>query len=250
MLIVRVMQCMSKFIPTICAAIVSLCSFNLYAASLQVSPISLTFTTGEKAKEICLTNTSDEPIRAQTRVLNWTQVEGKEQLNPSRDLVASPSITEIKAGDRQLIRVLRMNMQNAGTEQTYRLLVDELPKTNQVNQQTGLQLLLQYSIPVFVQANEITPAKNGLTSLAQVSFHYQNQQLIVKNNGSRHIRLSELTYVNPNGEKIPLINGLMGYVLNGQTMQSHIPENAQMQPKGQFEARINSDGLAQTLSIQ
>ena len=181
------MQCMSKFIPIICAAIVSLCSFNLSAASLQVSPISLTFTTGEKAKEIWLTNTSNEPIRAQTRVLNWTQVEGKEQLNPSRDLVASPSITEIKAGDRQLIRVLRMNMQNAGTEQTYRLLVDELPKTNQVNQQTGLQLLLQYSIPVFVQANEITPAKNGLTSLAQVTFHYQNQQLIVKNNGDRHI---------------------------------------------------------------
>ena len=246
------MQCMSKFIPTICAAIVSLCSFNLYAASLQVSPISLTFTTGEKAKEIWLTNTSDEPIRAQTRVLNWTQVEGKEQLNPSRDLVASPSITEIKAGDRQLIRVLRMNMQNTGTEQTYRLLVlvDELPKSNQANQQTGLQLLLQYSIPVFVQANEITPAKNGLTSLAQVSFHYQNQQLIVKNNGSRHIRLSELSYVNPNGEKIPLINGLVGYVLHGQTMQWHVSANAQMQPKGQFEARINSDGLAQTLSIQ
>ncbi|MCJ8162284.1 fimbrial biogenesis chaperone [Acinetobacter zhairhuonensis] len=244
------MQSKNKFIPTICAAIVSLCSFNLSAASLQVSPISLTFTTGEKAKEIWLTNTSDEPIRAQTRVLNWTQVEGKEQLHLSRDLVASPSITEIKAGDRQLIRVLRMNMQNTGTEQTYRLLVDELPKSNQANQQTGLQLLLQYSIPVFVQTNEITPAKNGLTSLAQVSFHYQNQQLIVKNNGSRHIRLSELTYVNPNGEKIPLINGLVGYVLNGQTMQWHVPANAQMQPKGQFEARINSDGLAQTLSIQ
>lgn len=244
------MQSKNKFIPAICAAIVSLCSFNLSAASLQVSPISLTFTTGEKAKEIWLTNTSDEPIRAQTRVLNWSQVEGKEQLNPSRDLVASPSITEIKAGDRQLIRVLRMNMQNTGTEQTYRLLVDELPKSNQANQQTGLQLLLQYSIPVFVQTNEITPAKNGLTSLAQVSFHYQNQQLIVKNNGSRHIRLSELTYVNPNGEKIPLINGLVGYVLNGQTMQWNVPANAQMQPKGQFEARINSDGLAQTLSIQ
>ena len=244
------MQCMSKFIPAICAAIVSLCSFNLYAASLQVSPISLTFTTGEKAKEIWLTNTSNEPIRAQTRVLNWTQVQDKEQLNPSRDLVASPSITEIKAGDRQLIRVLRMNMQNTGTEQTYRLLVDELPKSNPANQQTGLQLLLQYSIPVFVQTNEITPAKNGLTSLAQVSFHYQNQQLIVKNNGSRHIRLSELTYVNPNGEKIPLINGLVGYVLNGQTMQWHVPANALMQPKGQYEARINADGLAQTLSIQ
>jgi len=132
---------MNKFIPSICAAIVSLCSFNLSAASLQVSPISVTFSTGEKAKEIWLTNTSDQPIRAQTRVLSWTQEAGKDQLNASRDLVASPSITEIKAGDRQLIRVLSMNVQNTVQEQTYRLLIDELPNSSHGNQQTGLQLL-------------------------------------------------------------------------------------------------------------
>lgn len=242
-------QYMNKFIPSICAAIVSLCSFNLSAASLQVSPISVTFSTGEKAKEIWLTNTSDQPIRAQTRVLSWTQEAGKDQLNASRDLVASPSITEIKAGDRQLIRVLSMNVQNTAKEQTYRLLIDELPNSSHDHQQTGLQLLLQYSIPVFVQSTEITPSKSGLTSLNQVIFNYNNQKLSVQNNGKSHIRLSELNYINPNGEKIPLIQGLVGYVLNGQTMQWNIPFHTQMQPKGKFEARINTDGLAQTLPI-
>jgi len=240
---------MNKFIPSICAAIVSLCSFHLSAASLQVSPISVTFSTGEKAKEIWLTNTSDQPIRAQTRVLSWTQAEGKDQLNASKDLVASPSITEIKAGDRQLIRVLNMHVQNAVQEQTYRLLIDELPNSSQSGQQTGLQLLLQYSIPVFVQSTEMMPSKSGLTSLDQVGFNYHNQQLTIHNNRKSHIRLSELSYINPNGVKIPLIQGLVGYILNGQTMQWNIPVHAQMQPNGKFEARINTDGLAQTLPI-
>jgi fimbrial chaperone protein len=128
-------------------------------------------------------------------------------------------------------------------------LIDELPNSSQNGQQTGLQLLLQYSIPVFVQSTEMMPSKSGLTSLDQVRFNYHNQQLTIHNNGKSHIRLSELSYINPNGVKIPLIQGLVGYVLNGQTMQWNIPVHAQMQPNGKFEARINTDGLAQTLPI-
>ena len=243
-------QYINTSISCICIALVSLLSAPVYAASLQVSPISVSFSTQEKAKEIWLTNTSDQPIRAQTRVLSWVQSNAQEQLDPSRDLVASPSITEIKAGDRQLIRVLRINAKNTAVEQTYRLLIDELPSSVQSTRQVGLQLLLQYSIPVFIQPAESIAAKNGLTSLDQVIFKYQQQQLIVTNHNKSHIRLSELTYINPNGETIPLINGLVGYIHNGQTMKWSVPFTPQMQPNGKFSARINTDGLAQILPIQ
>ena len=92
--------------------------------------------------------------------------------------------------------------------------------------------------------------RNGLTLLNQVNFQYQNQQLIVKNNAKSHIRISELTYINPNGERIPLINGLVGYALAGQSMRWDIPQSKKILPNGKFEARINSDGLAQLLPIQ
>lgn len=241
---------MNKLRQFICASIVSLYSLSSLAASLQVAPISVSFSPQEKAKEIWLTNTSERPIRAQTRVLIWSQVSGQDQVNPTRDLVASPSITEIKAGEQQLIRIIRIASQNTAVEQTYRLLIDELPSSGQADAQTGLQLLLQYSIPVFIQPTNSIAMRNGLTLLNQVNFQYQNQQLIVQNNAKSHIRMSELTYINPNGERIPLINGLVGYALAGQTMRWDIPESKKILPNGKFEARINSDGLAQMLPIQ
>ena len=241
---------MNKLRQFICASIVSLYSLSSLAASLQVAPISVAFSPQEKAKEIWLTNTSERPIRAQTRVLIWSQVAGQDQVNPTRDLVASPSITEIKAGEQQLIRIIRIAPQNTAVEQTYRLLIDELPSSGQADAQTGLQLLLQYSIPVFIQPTDSIAMRNGLTLLNQVNFQYQNQQLIVKNNAKSHIRISELTYINPNGERIPLINGLVGYALAGQSMRWEIPESKKILPNGKFEARINSDGSAQMLPIQ
>lgn len=241
---------MNKLRQFICASIVSLYSLSSLAASLQVAPISVAFSPQEKAKEIWLTNTSERPIRAQTRVLIWSQVAGQDQVNPTRDLVASPSITEIKAGEQQLIRIIRIAPQNTAVEQTYRLLIDELPSSAQADAQTGLQLLLQYSIPVFIQPTDSIAMRNGLTLLNQVNFQYQNQQLIVTNNAKSHIRISELTYINPNGERIPLINGLVGYALAGQSMRWDIPESKKILPNGKFEARINSDGLAQMLPIQ
>ena len=241
---------MNKLRQFICASIVSLYSLSSLAASLQVAPISVAFSPQEKAKEIWLTNTSERPIRAQTRVLIWSQVAGQDQVNPTRDLVASPSITEIKAGEQQLIRIIRNAPQNTAVEQTYRLLIDELPSSAQADAQTGLQLLLQYSIPVFIQPTDSIAMRNGLTLLNQVNFQYQNQQLIVKNNAKSHIRISELIYINPNGERIPLINGLVGYALAGQSMRWDIPESKKILPNGKFEARINSDGLAQMLPIQ
>ena len=241
---------MNKLRQFICASIVSLYSLSSLAASLQVAPISVAFSPQEKAKEIWLTNTSERPIRAQTRVLIWSQVAGQDQVNPTRDLVASPSITEIKAGEQQLIRIIRIAPQNTAVEQTYRLLIDELPSSGQADAQTGLQLLLQYSIPVFIQPTDSIAMRNGLTLLNQVNFQYQNQQLIVKNNAKSHIRISELIYINPNGERIPLINGLVGYALAGQSMRWDIPESKKILPNGKFEARINSDGLAQMLPIQ
>ena len=244
------MQYMNKLRQFICASIVSLYSLSSLAASLQVAPISVAFSPQEKAKEIWLTNTSERPIRAQTRVLIWSQVAGQDQVNPTRDLVASPSITEIKAGEQQLIRIIRIAPQNTAVEQTYRLLIDELPSAGQADAQTGLQLLLQYSIPVFIQPTDSIAMRNGLTLLNQVNFQYQNQQLIVTNNAKSHIRISELTYINPNGERIPLINGLVGYALAGQSMRWDIPESKKILPNGKFEARINSDGLAQMLPIQ
>ncbi len=220
------------------------------AASLQVAPISLQFSTTENAKEIWLTNTSDKPIHAQTRVQEWTQSQGKDVLSQTKNIVASPMVTEIPAGAKQLIRVIKMTPLSNTQEQTYRLIIDELPHSKNNEEQSGLQLLLQYSVPVFFQSNSDIASKNGQTSLNQVDFSYQNNQLIVSNHGKSHIRMSQLNYINPNGEKIPVVKGLLGYTLANQSMSFDIPHNKQMLENGKFEARINMDGQPQILNLK
>ena len=231
-------------------AMLSGCPLSTWAASLQVAPISLQFSMTENAKEIWLTNTSDQPIRAQTRVQEWVQQNGQDVLTATKNVVASPMVTEIAAGEKQLIRVIKVVALPQSQEQTYRLIIDELPSPNSQAERTGLQLLLQYSVPVFFQPTENISSRNGVTSLEQVEFTYQNNTLTVSNHANSHVRISQLNYINPNGEKIPLVKGLLGYALAKQSMSWTIGKHAQMLPNGKFEARINMDGQAQILNLK
>lgn len=240
---------MNSLVRFICSSAFVLSSMSTSAASLQVAPISLQFSTTENAKEIWLTNTSDNPIHAQTRVQEWTQSQGKDVLVPTKNIVASPMVTEIPAGGKQLIRVIKISPLPNMQEQTYRLIIDELPSAKN-NDQSGLQLLLQYSVPVFFQSKNDIASKNGQTSLSQVEFVFQNQQLTVNNHGNSHIRISQLNYINPNGDKIPVVKGLLGYALANQSMSFDIPKLKEMLANGQFEARINMDGQPQILKMK
>src|SRR5690606_4984286 len=125
-------------------------------ASLQVAPILVELEDGENAEALWLSNSGEKPIRAQVRVLAWSQAGSEDQLDPSRDLLASPPILEIAPGERQLVRIVRPDSGPVPAEQAFRLLVDELPDPEQ-EVSSGLQFLLQYSVPVFVLPPGIAP---------------------------------------------------------------------------------------------
>ncbi|MDC6673854.1 fimbria/pilus periplasmic chaperone, partial [Leclercia adecarboxylata] len=121
----------------ICGAGILAASISItqaHAASLQVAPILLEFSPQEKVKELWLTNTGNENIRAQVRVNAWTQSNQQDILANSKDLIASPMVISIPAGQRQLVRLIRNTQIANTTEQAYRLIVDELP-----NSQTNVQ---------------------------------------------------------------------------------------------------------------
>lgn len=230
--------------------ILSLWAMFTHAASLQVAPILLEFNPNEKIQELWLMNTGDETIRAQVRAKSWTQKENQNVLEDTKDLIASPMILSIQPGQKQLVRVVKLNP-TLTTEQAFRLIVDELPsdKAIKIN---GVQLLLQYSIPVFFKAPSTQPVITDLKkpmSLNGVQFSFKDHQLIVKNQSSHYIRLSQLNYIDETGKNIPVLGGLVGYALVGQMMQWPIPKGIAISPKGHFEALINSDDIAQPLPL-
>lgn len=179
------------------------------AGSLQVSPVMLEMQ--QPSAVINLTNPGDEPVQAQVRILKWQQVNGKEMLVPTRDVVASPPQLKIVPGGENVVRVVRIATQPAQTEETYRLLVDQLPKPVTAKG-ANISFLMRYSIPVFFGSPEAAPAE--LTWDAEIKDG--KLTITASNSGDRRVRLTGLKVTGPTGP-LTQSEGLAGYVLAGAT---------------------------------
>lgn len=227
------------------------------AANLQVAPISLEFSPAEQAQSIWLSNSGTVSLRAQVRVLLWSQPNKADQLDPTRELVASPPAVEIAPGEKQLVRIIRLQPAAPTQERTFRLIIDELPVAAAPGAPTqpGLQFLLRHSVPVFVGVGEPLPAdgKPSDISALSASFQVNGAQAVfsVKNAGAKRIKISQLVYVDADGRRVPLSPGLLGYVLAGQQMQwpLPLPANVTLPAQGSLKAKFNADQEEQNLPL-
>lgn len=221
----------------------------LLASGLQVAPVSLSLLATQNADGLWLSNTGDTPVHAQVRVYHWTQEGGEEKLTPSRGLLTSPPMLEIEPGDKQLIRVIRVGAPPNGVgavEDAYRLAIDELPIDAQGKK--GLQFVLHYSVPVFVQPAGVTSVSPTLDwSLQREGKHVVLQ---VANRGTGHAQIAGLGFVNRAGQRIAINDGLFGYVLPGATMRWTLKQPAtDFTGGGTLEARINGTQATQAVSL-
>lgn len=230
------------------------------AGSLQVSSVLLELPQADTAQGLWLSNEGTTALRAQSRVLQWTQDSTKgDQLTASTMLTASPPLVEIAPGDRQFVRVVRLQKGDPQTEQAYRLMVSELPPNvgdaTATNTSKGVQLLIQHSIPVFVipQDGQTLGARHGTTSLQPYTSQLDTQAadsstLQMQNVGKQRVRISRVEFVDASGKSTMLMPGLLGYVLSGQTMKWPLPLSASVrQSGGRIDARLNDDTQSQTL---
>lgn len=220
------------------------------AAALQVSPTTVQFNAQGKAERVWLSASGDTPVTGQVRVYQWVQQDGKDVLTPTRDVVASPPVMTVPAGQTQLLRLV--NKVPAGpAEKAYRLIVDELPAAGEVTPRAGVQFLLKYSIPVFVapvsagQAKTQDKAKRALDGVT-FSLQQQGKQawLTADNAKGSHVRLAALTYVTKAGRVYTLRPGLLGYVLAGSRQRWAVASPTEA---GDFRAIVNDDVAPETL---
>ena len=195
------------------AAVFAAATSAASAASLQVSPVGLEIRAPGGTSTITLRNEGPSPINAQARVFRWTQVNGKENLEPTNAVVASPPITSLASRVNYTIRVVRTSREPVMREEAYRLLLDELPDENR--RKTGtVQLLLRHSVPVF-----FTPQEAGAPRL-KWSARMQGGRLVltVQNEGGRRVQIAKLRVKDARGATVSFGEGLVGYALAGSTM--------------------------------
>lgn len=226
----------------------SLAFASANAASLQVSPTSVTLQARQNADGLTLTNTGTAPLHAQVRVFRWTQLDGQETLEPTKDIAISPPMLKLESGAKQLVRVIRLGAPPSDMETSYRLIVDELPVTAVVEPgKPGLQFVLQYSVPVFLMPQAgatIAPALHG-----RLLRDGGRPFIEINNTGKQHAQIAELGYVDASGKRHAIATGLSGYVLPGKTKRWPLPATVKVSASGTFKARINSEPVEQSLSL-
>lgn len=208
------------------------------AATLQISPVSVNFGPATNASGLTLINPSDAALYGQVRVFRWTQVNGDDQLSPTEDLIASPPLIQVGGKADQLVRLVRRQAAPAPVEQSYRLLIDELPGPEDTTG-GGVTIRLRYSVPVFIE-----PAlPNAQAVLTWHIVHAANHWVLsVMNTGVRHAQISGVTVYSADGTPYVVSKGLLGYALAGagRSWQVDLPGNAAISDGSKIHAMVNA----------
>jgi fimbrial chaperone protein len=178
------------------------------AAALQVSPIRVDLSADTPAAVLTLHNEGNAPIDAQVRVFAWTQSLDDDVLTPTTVIVASPPIVRLAPNADQTVRILRVSSEPIAREESYRLLIDEIPNA-QSAQADGVHVQLRYSVPVFALAQHAT--------LPALSFSLERDdtalRLRASNDSDVHAQLSRVSIEWPDGRTSTVSDGLLGYAL-------------------------------------
>ncbi|WP_303746938.1 fimbrial biogenesis chaperone [Stenotrophomonas pigmentata] len=209
----------------------------LAATSLQLAPTSLQLEPRQRAAELWLTNSGTSPVTLQVRMYRWIQQDGQEQLLPTDELTASPPMQQLAAGQQQLIRVMRPLAEPPAEQRYYRMIVDQVPDL--ATRATGMQFVLRYSIPVFIQPI----GGDALASRLQARLTSSSdggQAIEIHNAGDGYAQVADLAFGSAEQPRI-VHPGLLGYVLPGQTMRWPLQHKALDADSGQITAKINGD---------
>jgi len=129
------------------------------AASLGVSPTLIDMSATQMASGVRVRNGNPtDAVNVQARIFRWHQDVEQETYAPTDAVVVSPPVIRIEPGAERLIRIVRTGQQAVHGEDSYRLLLDELPEPGQV-QTGGITMRIRQSIPVFVSHAQATPAQ-------------------------------------------------------------------------------------------
>lgn len=186
------------------------------AASLRVAPVMLQMEAPRQAASLTVRNDGATAINVQARIFRWRQVNGEDVLEPTSDVVVSPPIASLTPGAENVIRVVRVRKDAPVGEESYRVLVDELPDPARARA-GAVTLVVRHSIPVFFTAPGAPPSVDWRAAREDGAI-----RLTARNAGGRHLRIANLSLA-ADGLALGEKRGLVGYVLSGAEVSWVIP---------------------------
>lgn len=202
-------------------------ALSAHAASLGIWPINPRIDVNESATAIWIKNNERRPVTLQIRVMDWQQNNGEDEMLEQQTVIASPPMVKVNPGEQQMVRIVNRHgsVSENITEHSHRIFVDEIPDARQENNEDAhLRLQMRYSLPLFSGVrdkgkNIPNLLKNNTSQLLYRITGTGEKYLEIENKTNVHARLSQVKAIQPSGSAIALSDGLLGYVLPGQTMR-------------------------------
>lgn len=196
----------------LCAISIALAAVPAGAANIEVAPVNIEMSGTQRASSLTVVNREERAVTIQVRAFAWNQERGEETLVPTAELALSPPIFTLPAGERQLLRIFVRGNGGAGREQSYRLLIDEIPSASAEN---AVHLAVRISIPVFHYSGPVPRA--NLTWAIQAESG-NTAWLVATNSGNRRVKLAKLAVAAGGGSReLPVSQP--AYLLPGSVRQ-------------------------------
>lgn len=218
------------------AAAAVLLAMGASAGEFSVSPVRIFMNAGERAIAVTVVNEGAEELVMQSEIYSWQQKPGGEDvLTPTEDLVLSPPIVKLAPKSRQVLRLARVGAPAAGQEQTYRMIVREVPEARATGKEAKVQMALAFSLPIF-----ITP--RGAKREVQCDVQ-RASPLVVKvncaNNGKAYAQIRGVTLLSASGATLAT-RDFVGYLLPDvqRTIEVQAPNAI---PGGRVKVQVGYD---------
>jgi len=202
-------------------------------APIMIWPVDPVIQGDQRAVAVWIENHGSQPLSMQVRVLDWQQPEGVERLGPQQQVVASPPISSIPPGQRQMVRLIATQPIPPGIESSYRVLIDELPSAEPLEEGApsgaAVKLQMRYSLPLFVYGTGARPEKEQPPGTERrrpepakvlrpqlvwsVTRAQGRPQLAIRNLGDAHARITAVEWEAEGQASVAVNQGLLGYVL-------------------------------------
>lgn len=194
-----------------CLLLIFQTSPALAAFSLNKVRINLSADTPVDSIRVGAPKEGKTPVLLQVRLVQWSQKEGKNSYEKTKDLIVAPPFIRLMPGAKQILRIGLRKVKPITTEESYRLFVREItPMRKDIN---TIQFRLNMSLPVFV--TPVSPTPSAVFLLRKTD--PQHFDLGVKNTGNVHLQIISVK-ITDDQKNTETVSGNPVYVLPGQSV--------------------------------
>lgn len=186
--------------------------------SFGITPTRVTLPPSGGAEVVTLENRGDGRTLVEVQAYRWDDDTTVEQLEPTGDILAVPPIFELDPGGSQIIRLALRRPVPPGREQTYRLVLTEVPDETGTS---GVTFALRLNLPVFVTPPGAEPRPRW-----SIRRGAEGDELVIANDGSAHLHLRSVELYADAARAPVFVSDSSAYVLAGQERGFPLPTPA------------------------